>query len=137
LAALATEERTTVVLEAPTRLAGTLVELAATLGDRPVAVARELTKVHEEVWRGRLGDAAVELADREARGEAIRGEIVVVVGGAPPPLQAGDDAVAAAVAERLAAGDSPRQAADAVAGDLDVPRRRAYEMAIDLRDQGR
>jgi 16S rRNA (cytidine1402-2'-O)-methyltransferase len=137
LAALATEERTTVVLEAPTRLAGTLAELAAALGDRPVAVARELTKVHEEVWRGRLGDVAAELADREARGEMVRGEIVVVVGGAPPPLRAGDDAVAAAVAERLAAGDSPRQAADAVAGDLDVPRRRAYEMAIDLRDRRR
>ncbi len=137
LAALATEERTTVVLEAPTRVTGTLAELAAALGDRPVAVARELTKVHEEVWRGGLADVAAELAAQEARGEAIRGEVVVVVGGAPPPAAAGDDDVAAAVAERLAAGDSPRRAAEAVAGALGVPRRRAYEMAIDLRDRGR
>jgi 16S rRNA (cytidine1402-2'-O)-methyltransferase len=125
LAALAAEERTAVVLEAPGRLAATLADLAAACGDRPVAVARELTKLHEEVWRGRLAGAALHVADHPPRGE-----VVVVVGGASPAGPPSDAQVAAAVAERLAAGDGTRQAADAVARDLGVPRRRAYEAAI-------
>jgi 16S rRNA (cytidine1402-2'-O)-methyltransferase len=125
VAALAAEERTAVVLEAPGRLAATLAELAAALGERPVAVVRELTKVHEEVWRGTLADAAAEFAARE-----VRGEVAVVVGGAPPPGPVPDERVAAAVAGRLAAGDSARAAADAVAAALGVGRRRAYQAAI-------
>ena len=69
LAALADERRTTVLYEAPHRLARTLADLAATFGpDRPVAVCRELTKLHEEVWRGSLGEAAA----RAGRGRATR-----------------------------------------------------------------
>jgi len=133
LAELATERRTTVLLEAPGRLAGTLADLAAALGDRPVAVARELTKVHEEVWRGSVADAADEFGRRDADGDGIRGEVVVVVGGAPAPAPPDDDQVARAVADRLAAGDSPRSAAQAVAQELGVSRRMAYQLAIDLR----
>ena len=91
--ALAAEERTTVLLEAPGRLAGTLADLAAACGDRPVAVVRELTKLHEEVWRGRLPEAADEFAARP-----VRGEVVVVLGGASPPEPPSADRVAAAVA---------------------------------------
>ena len=59
LEALARERRTSVVFEAPGRVAGTLAELAEVCGeDRPVAVARELTKVHEEIWRGPLGQGS-------------------------------------------------------------------------------
>lgn len=123
--ALAFEERTAVVLEAPGRLAATLAELGAALGDRPVVVARELTKVHEEVWRGSLAQAAADFADRE-----VRGEVVVVIGGAAAPSPPSDERVAAAVAERVAAGDSLRRAAETVADDLGVPRRRAYQLGI-------
>lgn len=126
--ALAGEERTAVVLEAPGRLAGTLADLAEACGDRPVAVVRELTKVHEEIWRGTLPEAAAELA-----AHPVRGEVVLVVGGAPAAGPPADERVAAAVAERVAAGDSARQAADTVAGALGVGRRRAYELAIALR----
>ncbi len=125
LAALAAEPRTALVLEAANRLAATLADLADACGPRPVAVARELTKVHEEVWRGPLDAAAAHFA-----ATAVRGEVVVVVGGAPPAADADDDEVAAAVAERLADGDSPRTAATTVAAALGVPRRRAYEAAI-------
>ena len=67
------------VLEAPGRVAATLADLAAVDAARRVAVVRELTKVHEEVWRGTLADAAAAFAARQ-----VRGEVVVVVGGAPP-----------------------------------------------------
>jgi 16S rRNA (cytidine1402-2'-O)-methyltransferase len=129
LAALATEERTTVLLEAPGRLASTLADLLAACGDRPVALMRELTKIHEEIWRGGLAGAVERVGER-----APRGEVVVVVGGAEAPAPPTDLEVAAAVAERLAEGDSARHAADAVARALGVSRHRAYEAAIVERD---
>ena len=133
LAALLADERTSVVLEAPGRLAVTLDELAAMDPDRPVAVARELTKLHEEVWRGTVAEAAAEFGGRE-----VRGEIVVVIGGAPTPAPAEDDALEAAVravwADDPSAG--PRQVADRVVATLGVARRRAYEAALRLRRGG-
>ncbi len=129
LAAVAAEPRTTVVFEAPHRVAATLAALAAVCGgDRPVAVARELTKRFESVWRGTLEDAVAHVAS-----EAPRGEHVLVVGGAPPVAAPDDDAVRTAVAEHLAAGASARDAAAEVAAALGVPRRRAYEIATELR----
>lgn len=133
LAALMADERTCVVLEAPRRVAGTLAELAALDPARPVAVVRELTKVHEEVWRGSLGDA---VAAFEA--DQVRGEVVLVVGGAPaaPPPEERD--VEAAV--RRAMGDDPaagpRQVAERVAASLGVPKRRVYEAALRVRAAG-
>jgi 16S rRNA (cytidine1402-2'-O)-methyltransferase len=131
LDALVGEERTAVVLEAPGRVAQLLADLAGVCGDRPVAVCRELTKLHEEVWRGSLAESAREFADRE-----VLGEVVIVLAGAEPTAAPGDEAIASAVAERLAAGDSPRRAADAVAAALGVARRRAYTLAIERRDAG-
>lgn len=128
LEALGTEERTAVVLESPARAAATLSELAEALGDRPVAVARELTKVHEEVWRGGLSAAAREFAGRQ-----VRGEVVVVIGGARPAAAVTDGEVTAAVTERLDRGDSVRGAAEAVAAALGVARRRAYRLALESR----
>jgi 16S rRNA (cytidine1402-2'-O)-methyltransferase len=129
LAEIATERRTTVLYEAPHRLARTLADLAAACGaDRSVAVGRELTKLHEEVWRGSLADAVAWVAEREPRGE-----IVVVLGGAPAPEAAGPADVELAVRERLERGDSPRDAAAAVATALGVPKRSAYDVAVRLR----
>jgi 16S rRNA (cytidine1402-2'-O)-methyltransferase len=130
IAALMADERTCVVLEAPRRVAATLAELAVAEPHRPAAVVRELTKLHEEVWRGSLADAATVFAARE-----VRGEVVLVIGGAPPPSPAGEEEVDAAV--RAALGDDPsagpRQVADRVAASLGVPRRRAYEAALRAR----
>jgi 16S rRNA (cytidine1402-2'-O)-methyltransferase len=131
IGALMADGRTTVVLEAPSRVAATLRELAATDGARPVTVVRELTKVHEEIWRGTLSDAAEVFAARQ-----VRGEVVLVVGGAPPAAPADESAVETAVRAALlddpAAG--PRQVAEMVVASLGVPRRRAYEAALRLRD---
>jgi 16S rRNA (cytidine1402-2'-O)-methyltransferase len=124
---VARERRTTVLYEAPHRLERTLTDLAERCGaDRRVAVARELTKLHEEVWRGSLGDAVAWAASTSPRGE-----IVVVVDGAPPE-RVGDDEVAAAVAALLDEGASVRDAADHVAARLGVRRKLAYEIALGL-----
>ena len=134
MASLVADERTTVVLEAPGRVAATLADLAEVAGDaapsRPVAVVRELTKMHEEVWRGSLADAAAAFAARE-----VRGEVVLVIGGAPTPPAAGDADVEAAVRAALARDPTagPRQVADRVAATLGVPRRQAYEAALRVR----
>jgi 16S rRNA (cytidine1402-2'-O)-methyltransferase len=128
LAELASERRTIVLYEAPHRLARTLADLSASFGDdRRVAIARELTKLHEEVWRGTIGDAIAWAARQEPRGE-----FVVVVDGAPAPDDATDDDVRAAVDEALRRGLSPRDAAAVVASALGVAKRRAYAIAIDV-----
>lgn len=126
LAALADERRTIVLYEAPHRLARTLADLAAALGgSRRCALARELTKLHEEVWRGTL-DAAVARADEVEP----RGEYVVVVDGAPPPAAPDDDALTAEVRALVADGSSTRDAAAEVARRHGVPKRRVYDLAV-------
>ena len=127
LAALAAEERTLVLYEAPHRLARTIDDLAAALGgERRVAIARELTKLHEEVWRGTLAEAVARVAEVEPRGEHV-----VVVEGAPEPDVVDDDDIRAAIAGRLAAGSSRRDAVAEVAAGLGVARRRVYDLALD------
>jgi 16S rRNA (cytidine1402-2'-O)-methyltransferase len=130
IGALLADARTTVVLEAPSRVAATLAELASADGARRAAVVRELTKVHEEVWRGTLAEAAAVFAGRE-----VRGEVVLVIGGAPAPEPAGEEAVEGAVRAALDDDPSagPRQVAELVAAALGVPRRRAYEAALRVR----
>jgi 16S rRNA (cytidine1402-2'-O)-methyltransferase len=128
LAEIGVEERTVVLYEAPHRALRTLQDLLSSCGpNRRVAVARELTKLHEEVWRGTLGDAV-----RWATEVEPRGELVFVLEGAPPPAEADDEAVDAAVRRLLAAGDTVRDAAARVAAELKVPRRRAYDAAVRL-----
>ena len=132
LAALVDETRTTVAFEAPGRLAATLADLAGTLGDdRPVAVARELTKLHEEIWRGTAAEGA-----RWASSSPVRGEVVIVVGGAPETaaVQVEDGPLREALEVRLAAGERTRGAVDAVADEFGVARRRVYDLALTARN---
>jgi len=100
---------TVVAFESPRRVAATLAALAELDGGRPVAVCRELTKVHEEVVRGK----AAELAARYAAAPP-RGEVVLVIGGAPPH-EGADPAAIDAVRRLIAAGARPRTAASVVA----------------------
>lgn len=126
LSALAGERRTIVVYEAPHRVARTLADLAGALGgDRRVALARELTKLHEEVWRGTLDGAVERCAEVEPRGEHV-----VVVDGAAEPEVAGDEVVLAALADRLEDGATRRDAVAEVAEALGVPKRRVYDLAL-------
>ena len=117
---------TLIFLESPRRLAGSLAAMNDVLGDRPAAVARELTKIYEEVRRGGLA----ELAERYAAEDPPKGEIVVVVG---PP---GEDAagvvnVDALLAEALATM-SVRDAAASVTAATGLPRKAIYSRALVL-----
>jgi 16S rRNA (cytidine1402-2'-O)-methyltransferase len=125
--ALAAVPGTLIFYEAPGRLAETLADLALELGPRPAAVARELTKLHEELRRGALDALAAEYE----RQEAPRGEIVIVVGAAQARPPIADDVLDREIAELLA-NLSVRDAAAAVAAKHGLPRRQVYARALAL-----
>jgi 16S rRNA (cytidine1402-2'-O)-methyltransferase len=115
-----------VFYEAPGRLRETLLDLRQALGDRQALVARELTKLHEELARGALS----ELAERFA-GE-VRGEVAVVVAGSPEPAPAPPEQLEAEVRERLARGERPKQIAEALRAH---GKREVYQLALKLRGE--
>lgn len=126
LAELARVPATLIVFEAPARAAATLADLRDQLGNREAAVARELTKLHEEVRRGPLADLAAETARTPPKGE-----VVIVV--APAPDEAVSDAE---IAERVAAALeslSLRDASKVVAETMKVPKARVYDIALGLK----
>lgn len=125
---VARERRAVVLYEAPHRLARTLEDLAAVAGpDRAVALCRELTKLHEEVWRGSLGDAVAHVEER-----APRGEYVVVLAPAPAAPGPTDDDVVAALVRAVGEGATRRDAAARVAEELGVAPNRVKRLAQDL-----
>jgi 16S rRNA (cytidine1402-2'-O)-methyltransferase len=121
---LAHAGQTLVAFESPRRLARTLRALAELDGERPAAVCRELTKLHEEVRRG----SAAELA-RHFEAHAARGEIVLVVGAAPRGAAARDQAVAA-LRGLLDAGARARPAAAAIARLTGMSANELYRAAL-------
>ncbi|MEA3076349.1 MAG: rRNA (cytidine1402-2-O)-methyltransferase [Actinomycetota bacterium] len=125
LGEIAGERRTTVVYEAPHRLTSTVDDLAqACGGDRRIAIARELTKKFEEVWRGTLNEAAARVKETDAKGE-----YVLVIEGAPLPPPPTEEDIEAALRARQTTGLSTRDVVTQVAIDLGVGRRMVYEVA--------
>lgn len=125
---LALQRRTVILYEAPHRLHRTLVDLSvACRPERQVALCRELTKIHEEVWRGSLGEAVDHFGTNEPQGE-----FVLVLQGAPdaPPPTA-DDIDRLLLAE-LAGGASTKDASTAVSHILGVPKKTVYNRAVEL-----
>lgn len=120
---------TLVIFEAPTRIADALRDLATVLGDRPAAVARELTKLHEDIRRGTLEGLAESYADGEARGE------IVILVGPPGPVSVTDEIVHAKLRSALDSM-SLRDAARAVSEALGIPKARVYEIGLTLKDDG-
>ncbi len=122
------EPRTTVFYESPQRLVTTLREMSEIFPNRRVVVARELTKLHEEVLRGTVVEVAATLAQRE-----VIGEVVVVLEGAPcaPPID--DELVRLALVEQLTRGLSTRDAVSFVESSLGVAHRVVYRLALELR----
>ncbi len=134
IAEIADADSTVVLYESPHRVAATLRDLLAALGpERPVAVARELTKLFEDVVRGPLGT----VVERVDAGSEARGEHVIVVAPAARSDHVDDDVLTGAVRAAMTGGASARDAATAVARDLGVPRRRAYDVALQLRATAR
>jgi 16S rRNA (cytidine1402-2'-O)-methyltransferase len=117
-----------VAVESPRRLPGLLAEIAAALPDRPVAVCRELTKLHEEVVRGSAAEVARRLA------QPVRGEVTVVVGAAPGAAGTDDARLREVLALLRQAGLGPARAADVAAALGAAPRNRAYREALAARD---
>ncbi|MCP3985953.1 MAG: 16S rRNA (cytidine(1402)-2'-O)-methyltransferase [bacterium] len=128
LRGLADRPETLVFFESPRRVARTLGELAEQLGDRPACLARELTKIHEEMARGSLEELAIRFA------EGTRGEVTLVVAGAEPPPALDDDALRREVKAAVARGDSPKQVAADLAAKAAIPKREIYAMAQQERD---
>jgi 16S rRNA (cytidine1402-2'-O)-methyltransferase len=132
IAELARIPATLVLFETGPRIAATLADLAAELGDREAAICRELTKMHEEVRRGALPT----LAQQSATGET-RGEFVLVI--APPPAEQrrSSDDVDALLRRALARG-SLKDAVGEVAVATGLPRRALYQRALELtQEEGR
>jgi 16S rRNA (cytidine1402-2'-O)-methyltransferase len=121
LAAAFSGTETLVAFESPKRLAASLAVLAELDPERPVAVCRELTKLHEEVVRGSARELAVRYAGAEPRGE-----VVLVAGGAPPPTGL-DQAAVDAVRRLVAAGAKPRPAAGVVSELTGAPANALYK----------
>ncbi|MCB2224443.1 MAG: 16S rRNA (cytidine(1402)-2'-O)-methyltransferase [Actinobacteria bacterium] len=132
LQGLGAEERTTVLFSAPGRLVADLSDLLGAAGpDRPVVVCRELTKLHEEVWRGTLAEAAASWEARE-----VRGEVTVVLGGAEARPAGIEEAVAMA-ASLIDQGVPASKAAASVAATTGVARRSIYDGVVRRRSDGR
>jgi len=125
------EVRTIVFYESPQRVTATLGELAKVMPERRVAVARELTKIHEEVLRGTVAEVAAALGVRD-----VRGEVVVVLEGAPEAPRVDDDVISRALEEQWNEGATTRDAVDFVAEALGVARREVYRLALDARKGG-
>ena len=124
---LAVEERTIILFESPKRLQGTLKDMCQHLGeDRQVAVVRELTKIHEEVWRGSLKRAV------EHYGSPTKGEVVIVVEGSNYESTIPDEHILKVLREAKNSGLSAKDASSQIAVQLGVSRRRVYKLYIDL-----
>jgi 16S rRNA (cytidine1402-2'-O)-methyltransferase len=124
---------TLVFLEVPHRLLGSLRDIHGVLGDRQLAVARELTKVHEEVFRGPVAEAISHFQQVPPRGE-----ITLVVAGASPEITPWpDDRVEKAIVEGLSRGETVASIARTLAVQSNWPRRDLYNLVANLKAQAK
>jgi 16S rRNA (cytidine1402-2'-O)-methyltransferase len=122
---------TLVCFETPHRLIAALGDLQAILGDRQIAVARELTKLHEEIFRGTIAQAAAYFKE-----SPVRGEITLVIAGASRNTERWSlTRVESVLKEALSFGDSPSQIARDVADESGWPRRELYKMITETQNR--
>jgi 16S rRNA (cytidine1402-2'-O)-methyltransferase len=127
---------TLIFLETPHRLIEALEDLQIVLGDRPLAVARELTKIHEEIFRGTIGEAREHFTE-----QAPRGEFTLVIGGQTGPQKGGpgdvwsEERLNAAIRTGLAEGKPTSQLAGELAEQSGRPRREVYRMILASKDK--
>ncbi|NDH84400.1 MAG: 16S rRNA (cytidine(1402)-2'-O)-methyltransferase [Actinobacteria bacterium] len=127
LEAIAVESRTTVFYESPNRVAATLAALAEACGpDRRAVIARELTKLHEELRRGTLAELALWAS------AGVKGEVVVVVDGADTSVDLGDGELVERLRAALAEGCSKRDAVDRVVAATGARRGRVYDLSLTI-----
>ena len=132
LATLSDVEATMVFYESPVRLAAALQDMAICLGDRPVAVCRELTKAFEEITRGTVMDVI-----RRLSGKTVKGEVTLIVGGGrKPKTEVSNEAIRERM-ESLETGEklSRRDRIERVAREMGVSRKRVYGLAVKANEQ--
>lgn len=129
---LQTENRTLIFYEAPHRLKQTLQDLAAMLGEmREIALARELTKLHEEFWRGTVADAIEHYRQQEPQGE-----FTLVVAGAPPrEILLSEAMLKAELQNLIEQGVSRSQASRQLAQQTSLSRRQIYQLALSIEQE--
>jgi 16S rRNA (cytidine1402-2'-O)-methyltransferase len=121
------DSRTLVFYESPHRLRQTLADFAETFGvDRQIVLGRELTKLHEEFWRGEIGAAIEHYTQIEPQGEYS----IVVAGAAVSHPTLSDEAIDRALIELMLAGTSRSQASRIVAEQISQSRRYVYQLAL-------
>jgi 16S rRNA (cytidine1402-2'-O)-methyltransferase len=127
---LGAEDRTIVAFESPHRLTAALNDALAALGDRRLAVCREMTKLHEEIFRGTVSGAIAHFTEP-------RGEFTLVIAGAEAgPAEVTDETLRTELARLRGDGMSARDAAAQVAKEAGVPKKRVYALAIELNADG-
>jgi 16S rRNA (cytidine1402-2'-O)-methyltransferase len=127
LRALRDERRTLVFYEAPHRLEDTLHDLGEIFGDRMIAVGREMTKINEEILRGRLSEISAAFAERD-----VRGELVIVVQGFTGETAVPDELLRAEIRALQAAGMRVKEIAELVGEKYACPKKQIYGMALEL-----
>ncbi len=128
---LQAETRTIVLYESPLRLGKTLQAILKELGDRRIAVVREVTKLFEEVFRGSVSEAIGHFSGK------VKGEIVLVVEGAMPPedAAASEDMILPRLNELIKSGMSERDAVRQCAVELKLPKRVVYAKALEMKSR--
>jgi 16S rRNA (cytidine1402-2'-O)-methyltransferase len=127
LEAIAREGKTAVVFEAPHRVEETLEAALQVLGDRRAALARELTKIHEEVLRGSLSELL-----EAVRENGVRGEVTLVIEGGPQEVATADEeTLIGRVRELMRDGVPKKEAVARAAAEARVPKRTVYQAAVD------
>jgi 16S rRNA (cytidine1402-2'-O)-methyltransferase len=130
LAGLADQRRTLVAFESAHRLAASLEDIELELGNRHIAIARELTKLHEEIWRGSIRQARVHFAGD------VRGEITLVITGASAPPPWDKQRVQDQMFRLMKQGLSHREAAKSVSKISGWSRRDVYQLTLNVKSTG-
>jgi 16S rRNA (cytidine1402-2'-O)-methyltransferase len=126
---LQTESRTMIFYESPHRLRESLVTILETLGEtREITIARELTKMHEEFWRGTVSHAVAAYQTREPKGEYT----IVIAGATPIVTTTSSEDIRIALKDLLAQGISPSQASKQLAQELGMSKRDIYQISLEL-----
>ena len=128
LQSLRGEAATLVFYEAPHRLLDALAEMLKIFGDREIAVARELTKVHEEFLRGKVSEVVSTLADRD-----IKGEIVIMVHGTSGEAQVSDEELHGTIRQLAGNGMGVKEIAELLGERYGLAKKDVYKLALDLK----
>lgn len=131
LETLKPENRTLIFYEAPHRLRATLQDLVILGEARQVVLARELTKLHEELWRGSIAAAIAHYQEREPQGEYT----IVVAGAELTQVVLSEAAIVAELKSLLAQGWSRSEASRQLAQQTELPRRQIYQLALSIADE--